>query len=111
MNKIRFVNEEHKSFYTQMLAKTKNDDSYHHAFSTQWGFAKKLGEISAPFLISTKDVLRRRDFMQDGKPGQHTNYAALHLIYGMVRWRKATSKAQNLMNCSIASFTHIFLRR
>lgn len=41
MNKIRFVNEEHKAFYTQMLAKTKNDDSYHRAFFYTMGLCEE----------------------------------------------------------------------
>lgn len=30
--KIRFVDREHRDFYTRMLAKTRNSDSYHRAF-------------------------------------------------------------------------------
>ena len=49
--------------------------------------------------------------MQDGKQAQHPNYAAMHLICGMVGLRKAMSKALHLMNYLIVSFPHTFLKQ
>jgi hypothetical protein len=32
MENIQFASKEHKTFYTEMLATTRNDDAYHKAF-------------------------------------------------------------------------------
>jgi hypothetical protein len=41
METIRFSGKEHKDFYSQMLAKTHNDDSYHRAFFYTTGICEE----------------------------------------------------------------------
>ncbi|MEG6521398.1 DUF6075 family protein [Desulfotomaculum sp. 1211_IL3151] len=41
METIRFASKEHKSFYTQMLLKTRNNDSYHQAFFYAMGICEE----------------------------------------------------------------------
>ena len=41
MENIRFASKEHKDFYSQMLIKTRNDDSYHRAFFYAMGICEE----------------------------------------------------------------------
>lgn len=41
METIRFSSKEHKDFYSQMLIKTRNDDSYHRAFFYAMGICEE----------------------------------------------------------------------
>ena len=41
METIRFADREHKAFFTEMLAKTRNNDVYHQAFFYAMGICAK----------------------------------------------------------------------
>ncbi len=41
MENIRFKDKEHKAFYYEMLAKTRNDDAYHRAFFYAMGISSE----------------------------------------------------------------------
>lgn len=41
METIQFASKEHKAFYSQMLLKTRNDDTYHRAFFYAMGVCEE----------------------------------------------------------------------
>ena len=56
VNDIRFTGKMHKDFYSQMLARTKKDDSYHRAFFYTMGICEE----------TRQNINTLFDFREDG---------------------------------------------
>lgn len=107
MNKIRFVNEEHKAFYTQMLAKTKNDDSYHRAFFYTMGLCEETRRNIGTFFDFNERCITPEGLHAGWQTG--TTYKlcllAFNLWNGWVeKGNEQSSKPYELFDCEFSPY-------
>lgn len=111
MGYIRFMDNEHKAFYYDMLSKTHNDDIYHQAFSMRWEFVRRQDAISIFSLISKTVELTRRAFHQHGRQAVRVDCAVWPLISGTAGQKREKNSIPHLMSCLTAALHRTFLKQ
>ncbi len=107
MNNIIFASKEHKDFYTQMLTKAKNDDSYHRALFYTMGICTETRR-NIDTLFNFKEKCIEPEGLHAGWQTSGTDRLcrlAFNLWNGWTEEKnEQTSTPYELFNCEFAPY-------
>lgn len=82
MENIRFANKEHETFYFDMLAATRNNDTFHKAFFYTVGISAETRSNIRALFDFKEDIIKPEGLSAHGRPAERAACAVLPLTFG-----------------------------